>query len=169
MRRRLVFAFGTVMIVAALRLLDGVARELSPRWQVTKMYYAGGYPEPTVPPTEAAMYDLLNAGAGLILHTGHGETNRWDHCCTVTGLTGVKNADRLPVLFSAGCSTAHFAPLAPYDAYTDADGTPHRGTDHGEVFSAPPPPPAAAPPKPVPRRRHARPRDGRPAAASPRR
>ncbi|MCU0982873.1 MAG: C25 family cysteine peptidase, partial [Pirellulaceae bacterium] len=40
------------------RLLDGVARELSPRWQVTKLYYADGYPEPTVPPTEAALYDL---------------------------------------------------------------------------------------------------------------
>ena len=125
------------------QLLDGVARELSPRWQVTKMYYSGGYPEPTMPPSEAALYDLLNSGVGLVLHTGHGETNRWDQCCTVAGLTEVKNADRLPVLFSAGCSTAHFAPLAPYDAYTDTDGAPHHGTDHGEVFSAPPPPPAA--------------------------
>jgi hypothetical protein len=104
------------------RLLDGVARELSPRWQITKLYYAEGY---------------------AVLHTGHGETNRWDHCCTVAGLAKVNNADRLPVLFSVGCSTAHFAPLAPYDAYTDTDGAAHRGTDHGEVFSAPPPPPAA--------------------------
>ncbi|MCL4206538.1 MAG: hypothetical protein KJ000_28985 [Pirellulaceae bacterium] len=125
------------------RLLDGVARDLSPRWQVTKLYYGSRYPEPTTPPTEAALYDLLNTGVGLVLHTGHGETNRWDHCCTVSGLAQVKNADRLPVLFSVGCSTAHFAPLAPYDSYTDTDGMSHQGTDRGEVFSAPPPPPAA--------------------------
>ena len=125
------------------RLLDGVARELSPRWQVTKMYYANGYAQPTTPPTEAALYELLKTGVGLVLHTGHGQTNRWDHCCTVAGLTKLKNADRLPVLFSVGCSTAHFAPLAPYDAYTDTDGTPHVGTDHGEVFSDPPPAPSA--------------------------
>ncbi len=125
------------------RLLDGVARDLSLRWQVTKRYDAEGYPEPATPPTEAALYDQLNAGVGLVLHTGHGETDRWDQCCTVAGLAEVKNADRLPVLFSVGCSTAHFAPLAPYDAYTDTDGATHQGTDHGEVFSAPPPPPAA--------------------------
>lgn len=74
------------------------------------MYYADGYPESTTPPSEAALYDLLNAGVGLVFQTGHGKTHRGDHCCTVAGLTEVKNADRLPVLFSAGCSTAQFAP-----------------------------------------------------------
>jgi hypothetical protein len=54
----------------------------------------------------------------------------------------VSNADRLPVLFSAGCSTAHFAPLAPDDSYTAADGSMPLGTDHSGVFSAPPAPPA---------------------------
>lgn len=124
------------------RLLDGVARDLSQRWQITKMYYAGGYPEPTSPPTEASLYAALEAGAGLVLHTGHGEPARWDHCCTVTGLASVKNADRLPVLFSVACSTACFAPLPPYESYTDVHGESHEGSDHGEMFTAPPPPPA---------------------------
>ena len=123
-------------------LLDRVARDLAPRWDVTKLYYAAQDQPPTTPPTEAALYQLLQEGAGLVLHTGHGNTDRWDHCCTVAGLAQVPTADRLPVLFSAGCSTAHFAPLAPYDSYTAVDGSTQLGTDHGGVFSAPPPPPA---------------------------
>ncbi len=124
------------------RLLDGVARRLSSRWQVTKFYYRDGYPQPVAQPSEAALYDLLESGVGLVLHTGHGDTDRWNGCCTIAGLAKVRNADRLPVLVSVGCSTAHFAPLAPYDAYTGTDGAAHQGTDAGEVFSAPPPPPA---------------------------
>lgn len=124
-------------------LLDRVALALADRWQIEKRYYASGYPENTSPPTEDGLYRLLSSGAGLILHTGHGKPDRWEHCCTVAGLGTVKNADRLPVLVSAACSTATFAPLPPYEAYTDIYGKTHRGTDHGEVFTAPPPPPSA--------------------------
>ena len=53
------------------------------------------------------------------------------------------NGDRLPLIFSVGCSTAYFAPLGPYEPYTDIHGVEHKGTDHGEVFTSPPPPPAA--------------------------
>jgi hypothetical protein len=53
------------------------------------------------------------------------------------------NADRLPIVFSIGCSTANFAPLAPYAAYVDIRGREHPGTNRGEVFKAPPPPPNA--------------------------
>ena len=61
----------------------------------------------------------------------------------------MKNADRLPVIFSIGCSTAYFAPLGPYEAYTDVAGAEHKGTDHGEVFTAPPPPPAPYQKRPI--------------------
>ena len=54
----------------------------------------------------------------------------------------MKNGDRLPLFFSIGCSTAYFAPLGPYEAYTDTAGVEHQGTNKGEVFTAPPPPPA---------------------------
>lgn len=124
------------------RLLDDVAGRLAGRWHIEKRYFGGGYPAPTVPPTEQDLYALLNAGVGLVLHTGHGEADRWDRCCTTAGLAQVQNADRLPVLVSIGCSTAYFAPLAPYDPYTDVHGAAHAGTNHGEVFTAPPPPPA---------------------------
>jgi hypothetical protein len=44
-------------------------------------------------------------------------------------------------MLSAGCSTACFAALAPYDGYVDEAGVTHTGTNAGEVFTAPPPPP----------------------------
>jgi hypothetical protein len=46
------------------------------------------------------------------------------------------------VVISAGCSTAYFATLPPYESYRDAAGQNHVGTNSGEVFTAPPPPPA---------------------------
>jgi len=36
------------------RLLDGVTCDLAPRWQVTKMYYSHGYPEPVAAPIRQA-------------------------------------------------------------------------------------------------------------------
>ena len=57
-------------------------------------------------------------------------------------LDRITNSARLPVIISAGCSTACFAPLPPYEPYVDIDGKEHAGTDHQEVFLAPPPPPA---------------------------
>lgn len=52
------------------------------------------------------------------------------------------NATSIPVMISAGCSTAHFAPLPPYEPYLDLNGKFHPGTDHGEQFTEPPLPPA---------------------------
>ena len=54
----------------------------------------------------------------------------------------IKNADHLPVMISAGCSTARFATLPPYEPYLDIHGTQHKGTNAGEVLRGPPPPPA---------------------------
>jgi hypothetical protein len=85
---------------------------------------------------------LLGEGVSLVVHTGHGTDTSWQGCFSVQSLDRLANADRLPVMISAGCSTAAFAPLAPYAGYVDVDGGEHPGTDRGEVFSAPPPPPA---------------------------
>ena len=49
---------------------------------------------------------------------------------------------QLPVIISAGCSTAYFSTLPPYEPYMDVDGKEHAGSDHKEVFTAPPPPPS---------------------------
>jgi hypothetical protein len=104
-------------------------------------YFAGrGSRFQTPPPTEANLLAALNEGVGLVVHLGHGGSDRWEGCFSTASLQRLRNADRLPVMFSAGCSTCYFAPLAPYDGYVDVRGVEHKGTDHGEVFTAPPPP-----------------------------
>ena len=85
---------------------------------------------------------MLNEGVGLLVHTGHGQPDAWEQCFSVADLDRLTNATKLPVVISVGCSTAYFAPLAPYGQYVDVDGREHAGTDTGEKFQAPPPPPA---------------------------
>lgn len=115
---------------------DELAKSLA-GWEVERRFY-GAKPGPT----EAEVVKLLNAGAGLVVHGGHGADDAWGGCFSVASLARVKNADRLPVMISAGCSTARFATLPPYEAYVDVDGVEHAGTNAGEVFHEPPPPPA---------------------------
>jgi hypothetical protein len=61
---------------------------------------------------------------------------------SVKDLDQITNSSELPVIISAGCSTAYFAPLPPYTASVDIEGHEHVGTDHGEQFTSPPPPPS---------------------------
>jgi hypothetical protein len=112
-------------------------------WTIHKRYYANPGQEPaTPPPNESQVVALMRRGVPLLIHTGHGTDNSWQDCFSFGSLAKVKNANRRNVMVSIGCSTAHCAPLAPYAAYVDVDGNEHRGTDAGEVFTAPPPPPA---------------------------
>jgi hypothetical protein len=85
---------------------------------------------------------LLNEGASVVLHVGHGEDSGWADSVHIGALQGIHNADRLPVVLSAGCSTARFATLPPYEAYEDVHGRTHTGTNAGEAFHQPPPPPS---------------------------
>jgi hypothetical protein len=117
--------------------MDKQAGKLSQGWHTEKRFFGR-----TPPPTEVELVQLLNAGQGLVVHAGHGDSNCWEQCFFLPTLAKLKNADRLPVILSAGCSTAYFAPLPPYQGYTDIDGKEHKGTDHGEVFKEPPPPPS---------------------------
>jgi hypothetical protein len=126
-------------------LADKLAKPEASRWRVEKRYWADKAQKdnpPTPPPNEEQVINLLNSGASLILHCGHGSDDRWDGSLSVRGLKQVGNAGFAPVLMSAGCSTARFATLPPYESYTDAAGHEHKGTNDGEVFTEPPPPPA---------------------------
>jgi hypothetical protein len=125
-------------------LLDQLESKLTNLWAVEKRYY----PDPagrwnTPPPDHKQVRGLLNGGLRLLVHTGHGQPEAWEQCLSVRDLDALDNSGSLPIVMSAGCSTAYFAPLPPYDAYVDVFGKEHAGTDHGETFPAPPAPPAA--------------------------
>ena len=117
---------------------DGLAAALG-NWQIERRLFEN---ETRERPNQAALIDLWNNGEDLILHAGHGNPGDWEQCFSMRALPSLKNTERVPVVFSAGCSTAYFAALAPYDGYMDVAGVEHAGSDHGEVFTAPPPPPA---------------------------
>jgi hypothetical protein len=120
--------------------MDGFASRLPKGWTAERRYYAP--PAKTAPPDERQLVTLLNEGVGIVAHIGHGQDDGWSDCFSVGSLRRVKNAGHLPVMISAGCSTARFATLPPYEAYVDVQGKEHRGTNAGEVFKDPPTPPA---------------------------
>ena len=122
--------------------MDQQAAKLDKGWQSEKRFYRDGRRQDTAPPDHDAVRSLLNDGLGLAVHAGHGQSDAWDQCFSVADLEQLTNAGQLPVVISAGCSTAYFAPLPPYGAYVDVNGTEHNGSDQGEQFTAPPAPPS---------------------------
>lgn len=123
--------------------MEAFAERLAGAWTIEKRYWSGGKREyGTPPPDEAQVLEIINRGAALVLHSGHGEDHRWDGSINVGSIAKMSNAARPVIMMSAGCSTARLATLPPYEAYVDVDGRAHAGTVRGEVFTAPPPPPA---------------------------
>jgi len=122
--------------------LDRMAAKMPKDWLIERRYYSDARRPSKQLPTEQAVVDLLNSGVDLVVHVGHGSDTAWEGCLSVNDLTKIKNAGHLPVMISAGCSTARFATLPPYEPYVDIHGVEHKGTDAGEVFRSPPPPPA---------------------------
>jgi hypothetical protein len=122
--------------------MSKMAARLTNGWSVEKHFYSDGSQTNAAPPDHHQLRAVFNGGVGLVVHTGHGAPDSWDQCFSLRDLDAITNAQRLPVVISAGCSTAYFAPLPPYGAYVDVDGKEHAGTDDHEIFSAPPPPPS---------------------------
>lgn len=115
--------------------MKGWAGQLPAGWTNQKLFDGGEWGEQHV-------VESLEDGASLVCHAGHGQDDRWEQSLSVDSIAGLRNGGKLPVIFSAGCSTARFATLPPYEAYEDIHGVEHAGTNAGEVFDAPPPPPA---------------------------
>jgi len=124
-------------------LFDRLSLILPPGWSAEKRYFPEKRKGPaTAPPTAEEVIRLMNEGLGLLVHAGHGKDDRWEKSLGLAHLSRIQNAGHLPVVISAGCSTARFAALPPYEPYLDVNGKDHRGTNHKEVFGEPPPPPA---------------------------
>lgn len=123
-------------------LMNKWADTLEARWAIDRHYYSGRPFTTTTPPSPEATRGLFDRGSSLIVHAGHGQADAWEQCFSVSDLDQITNLEHLPVVVSAGCSTAYFAPLAPYGAYLDVNGVEHIGTDAGEQFNGPPPAPS---------------------------
>jgi len=124
-------------------VMDRLAGRIPTDWTTEKRYFADQRrDDETPPPNEPQLLELLDQGQRLVFHAGHGQDDAWEQCFSVGALERLNNADRLPVMISAGCSTARLATLPPYEPYLDIDGKEHEGTNFGEVFDAPPPPPS---------------------------
>lgn len=136
--------FNTAGYVDVRDQMSAWARKLPAGWMAGRYFYTDDQrPYHTPPPDEAHVIEAVNRGAALIAHVGHGSDYSWASSISTRGLAKFKDADRLPVIISCGCSTANFAPLPPYSPYLDIDGKEHAGTNNNkEVFHAPPPPPS---------------------------
>ncbi|MBL8694062.1 MAG: hypothetical protein JNJ88_08195 [Planctomycetes bacterium] len=121
---------------------ERMAASLDARWSKQQYFYADGSAERPAPPSEGELVGFLNSGAGLLVHAGHGHDHGWEHSLSTASIEKLQNSEMLPIVLSAGCSTARFATLPPYEGYRDVLGAEHPGSNHGERFSAPPPPPA---------------------------
>ncbi len=107
-------------------------------WRIEKLYYSDSKRnDGTQPPTGPAVTDLFGR-ADLLFHAGHGHPDHWHGCVHLRSLLAVETDDHWPIVLSAGCSTAVFAPQAPYEAYVDNRGAAHPGTNAGEQFDCPP-------------------------------
>lgn len=126
--------------------LDQAAQHLS-GWTIEKRYYVDGQRnDKTEPPSANEVAALFGKRNLLLFHAGHGHPDHWHDCISLKQLSQVETAGQWPIVLSAGCSTAVFAPQAPYEAYIDTAGVKHHGTNGGEQFSSPPPAAAAIQP-----------------------
>jgi hypothetical protein len=111
---------------AAILLWDDLApRPLVPRWvgalhrwKATTYDTQGSGTKPSA----ALVSGQLNGGLGLVLDIGHGESNGWPGF-KKANLAGLKNSDRLPIVFSVGCDTTPLGPgTLPTPGYRDRTG-----------------------------------------------
>jgi hypothetical protein len=123
--------------------MNRMASSMPQGWRIEKRYDGSDRDKEPIPPaTEKEVLGLLNSGVDLVVHAGHGTDTSWERCLFMDRLSQAHNASRLPVMVSAGCSTARLATLPPYEAYLGIDGVEHKGTNAGESFKEPPPPPS---------------------------
>jgi hypothetical protein len=135
--------------------LSRLGHSLPTGWKMAEFFYQDENTKyKTQIPSEELVIKELNRGLGLCVHVGHGEPDCWLGYPAVTNdkinsvlntwqsFKTLKNAGKVPVVISIGCSTAYFAPLGPNEPYIDVNGKEHAGEAKKEVFKGPPPAPS---------------------------
>jgi hypothetical protein len=111
-------------------------------WESIRLYVEGNPCRETPALTKDNILAEINRGVGLISFLGHGNIDLWADAITAKDIAGMQNTDRLPIVFSGGCTTAEFTADPPVGPYTDILGTDHPGGDALEVVPTTPLPPA---------------------------
>ena len=111
-------------------------------WDSVRLYVEGNPCRETPALTKDNILAEMSRGVGLVSFLGHGSIDFWADAISVKDFVDVQNAERLPVVFSGGCTTAEFTTDPPGGPYTDTQGNDHPGSNAGEVVPSTPPPPA---------------------------
>lgn len=74
-------------------------------------------------PNSANINTNLNSGVGFMNVISHGNENSWGVYTLPGNMAGLMNNDKLPIVYSFGCSTAKLGPIAPADPYISTGGT----------------------------------------------
>ena len=106
-------------------------------YAITRLYQPGNPCMTTVIPLSSIISAKLDQGVGFINYLGHGGDTSWEipsGWFEAKDLAGLTQTGHLPIVFSAGCDTARYTPIAPYDSYTDVQGVFHTGTSTTETI-----------------------------------
>lgn len=115
--------------------------KLNATWSSEELFFSPESPQSSAHSANHVV-QRIKSGCDLVLHAGHGFPEGWDQSLHTGNLSELDNEDRFPIVLSAGCSTAYFATLPPYESYLDGEGVVQPGTNSGQVFERPPPSPA---------------------------
>lgn len=115
-------------------LSDYIANNLLTGFSVIKHYHSTVWPLFPIDNNDIAgsmdkraqpMTNHINNGVGFINYIGHGSWNDFAGVYDKRHLNGLNNFDKLPVVFTTGCSTGEFAPSPPWQDFYDDQGKFH--------------------------------------------
>jgi len=139
-RRILLASAAITPSVSTCQHMELIDRLYLPEYESIKLYHEDNPCQATELLSASNIVNTLNEGVGFVAFAGHGGSTQWvlpGEDFRPADVARLDNANRLPIIFASACSTAKFAPAAPYDAYTDIHGDTHIGTHRGEVVGMP--------------------------------
>jgi hypothetical protein len=118
----------TDWVLPACQIANSIAnQDLSPQgYQVIKLFEQNKLCASSEAPSSGNILRQFNQGIGFVSYFGHGSRSGWSipgDAFDSSDLEGLKNLQKLPIVFTAGCNTASFGVLPPQQPYMDTRGT----------------------------------------------